>query len=102
MTQAVFPEGGLSRDGRLRPPKLGILDYMVRSFDPAGERDIVFVPVGINYDRIFEDRSFLRELDPTAPKRPARRGRWPTRCGSSCATSGSWPATAGTASATPA
>ena len=33
VTQAVFPEGGLSRDGKLRPPKLGILDYMVRSFD---------------------------------------------------------------------
>ena len=69
VTQAVFPEGGLSRDGRLRPPRLGILDYMVRSFDPEGPLDIVFVPVGINYDRVFEDRSFLRELDPAAPPR---------------------------------
>jgi glycerol-3-phosphate O-acyltransferase len=68
VTQAVFPEGGLSRDGRLRSPKLGILDYMVRSFDPAGARDILFVPVGINYDRVFEDRSFLQELDKNAPK----------------------------------
>jgi glycerol-3-phosphate O-acyltransferase len=67
VTQAVFPEGGLSREGRLRPPKLGILDYMVRSFDPAG-RDVAFIPVGINYDRVFEDRSFLVELDPTAPR----------------------------------
>ena len=71
VTQAVFPEGGLSRDGKLRPPKLGILDYMVRSFDPGGERDIVFIPVGINYDRTFEDRSFLHELDPEAPRRGA-------------------------------
>ncbi|HEY3204900.1 MAG TPA: 1-acyl-sn-glycerol-3-phosphate acyltransferase [Thermoanaerobaculia bacterium] len=63
VTQALFPEGGLSRDGKLRPPKLGLLDYMLRSFDPAGERDIAFVPVGINYDRTFEDRSFLLELD---------------------------------------
>jgi glycerol-3-phosphate O-acyltransferase len=62
VTQAVFPEGGLSREGKLRAPKLGILDYMVRSFDPAG-RDIAFIPVGINYDRVFEDRSFLVELD---------------------------------------
>ncbi len=61
VTQAVFPEGGLSRDGRLRPPKLGILDYMLRSFEPGGERDIVFVPVGINYDRTFEDRTLLAE-----------------------------------------
>jgi glycerol-3-phosphate O-acyltransferase len=63
VTQAVFPEGGLSRDGKLRPPKLGILDYTLRSFDPAGERDVVFIPVGINYDRTLEDRSFLAELD---------------------------------------
>jgi glycerol-3-phosphate O-acyltransferase len=65
VTQAVFPEGGLSRDGKLRPPKLGILDYTLRSFDPGGERDIVFIPVGINYDRTLEDRSFLAELDPS-------------------------------------
>jgi len=68
VTQAVFPEGGLSRDGKLRPPKLGILDYMLRAFDPAGPREIVFIPVGINYDRTFEDRSFLKELTPGAPR----------------------------------
>ncbi|MGH9316448.1 MAG: 1-acyl-sn-glycerol-3-phosphate acyltransferase [Thermoanaerobaculia bacterium] len=66
VTQAVFPEGGLSRDGTLRPPRLGILDYMLRAFDPAGDRDIAFIPVGINYDRTFEDRSFLLGLDPAA------------------------------------
>jgi len=66
VTQAVFPEGGLSREGTLRPPKLGLLDYMVRGFDPTG-RDVAFIPVGINYDRVFEDRSFLVELDPAAP-----------------------------------
>jgi glycerol-3-phosphate O-acyltransferase len=67
VTQAVFPEGGLSREGKLRPPKLGILDYIVRSFDPAA-RDVAFIPVGINYDRVFEDRSFLVELDPSGPR----------------------------------
>ena len=71
VTQAVFPEGGLSREGKLRAPKLGILDYMVRSFDPAG-RDIAFIPVGINYDRVFEDRSFLVELDAAHPGPKAR------------------------------
>jgi glycerol-3-phosphate O-acyltransferase len=70
--QAVFLEGGLSRDGRLRPPKLGFLDYMLRSYDPAKDRDIVFIPVGVNYDRTLEDRSLLRELDPDAEK----RSRW--------------------------
>jgi glycerol-3-phosphate O-acyltransferase len=56
VAQAVFPEGGLTRDGALRPPKLGILSYMVAGFDPAGPRDVVFVPVGLNYDRVLEDR----------------------------------------------
>ena len=67
--QAVFPEGGLSRDGLLREPKLGVLDYMLRNYDPEKDRDIVFVPVGINYDRTLEDRSLLRALDPHAQKR---------------------------------
>jgi glycerol-3-phosphate O-acyltransferase len=68
VTQAVYPEGGLSRDGTLRPPKLGLLDYMLRGFDPAGERDLVFVPVGINYDRTLEDRTLL--LDAGQGARP--------------------------------
>jgi glycerol-3-phosphate O-acyltransferase len=67
--QAVFPEGGLSRDGVLRPPKLGIFDYMLRNYESRRDRDIVFIPVGINYDRTLEDRSLLRALDPEAPQR---------------------------------
>ncbi len=66
VTQAIFPEGGLSRDGRPAPPKLGLLSYMVTGFDPAG-RDVVFVPVGLNYDRVLEDRVLTgsREADGT-------------------------------------
>ena len=73
VTQAVYPEGGLSRDGALRPPKLGLLDYMLRGFDPAGERDLVFVPVGINYDRTLEDRTLLLEADGVRRKTGAAR-----------------------------
>jgi glycerol-3-phosphate O-acyltransferase len=68
VTQAVFPEGGLSRDGKLRAPKLGLIDYMVRGFDPDGDRDVAFVPVGINYDRTLEDRTLLAHLDPERQK----------------------------------
>jgi glycerol-3-phosphate O-acyltransferase len=67
--QAVYPEGGLSRDGRLRPPKLGLLDYMLRGFDPEGERDLVFIPVGINYDRVLEDRTLLLDVQPGGEKK---------------------------------
>ncbi len=67
--QAVFLEGWLSRDGRLQQPKLGFVDYMLRNFRPEKDRDIVFIPVGLNYDRTLEDRTLLRALDPTAKKR---------------------------------
>lgn len=69
--QAVFLEGGLTRDGSLQAPKLGLVDYMLRQHTSSQDRDIVFVPVGINYDRTLEDRSLLRTLDPDAQKRSA-------------------------------
>jgi glycerol-3-phosphate O-acyltransferase len=67
--QAVFLEGGLSRDGKLRPPKYGFIDYMLRGYDPDEDRDIVFIPVGVNYDRVIEDRSLLHSIEKDAPKR---------------------------------
>jgi len=70
--QAVFLEGGLSKDGKMRAPKMGFLDYMLRSYHEGSDRDIVFVPVGINYDRTMEDRTLLRGLDKTAE----RRSKW--------------------------
>jgi glycerol-3-phosphate O-acyltransferase len=69
--QAMYPEGGLSRDGRLREPKLGLFDYMLKSFDPKAAGDIVFVPVALNYDRVLEDRTLLRSLDKELPRRSA-------------------------------
>tara|TARA_B110000967_G_C18838191_1_gene537924 strand:+ start:217 stop:1554 length:1338 start_codon:yes stop_codon:yes gene_type:complete len=57
--QAVFLEGGLSRDGMLGKPKLGFLDYILRHYDWKTDRDVVFVPVGINYDRVLEDENLL-------------------------------------------
>jgi glycerol-3-phosphate O-acyltransferase len=57
--QAVFLEGGLSRDGLLAEPKLGFLDYILRNYDWQTDRDVVFVPVGINYDRVLEDENLL-------------------------------------------
>jgi glycerol-3-phosphate O-acyltransferase len=71
VAQAMYPEGGLSRDGRLREPKLGLFDYMLKSFDPNGTHDIVFVPVALNYDRVLEDRTLLRSLDREAGRRSA-------------------------------
>ena len=69
VTQGIFLEGGLSRDGKLGKAKIGLLDYVLGiARDPAMRRRIYIVPVAINYDRVLEDRSLLRELD-------AREGR---------------------------
>jgi glycerol-3-phosphate O-acyltransferase len=73
VVQAIFPEGGLSRDGALRPPKFGLLSYMVQSFDPHGARDVVFIPVGLNYDRVLEDRVLTSALATPAGQAPRFR-----------------------------
>ena len=79
--KAFFSEGGLSRDGRLRPPRFGLLSYATRHFSRIAPRDLVFVPVAINYDRVLEDRTLLRDLEPGSA---GRRG-----CARS-ATAGGW------------
>jgi glycerol-3-phosphate O-acyltransferase len=55
MTQAIFPEGGLSTDGKVGPARMGLLSYIVEGFEP-GDRDVVFLPVGLGYDRVLEDK----------------------------------------------
>ncbi|PJI85331.1 glycerol-3-phosphate acyltransferase [Yoonia maricola] len=54
VSQAVFPEGGLSLNGLLAPPRMGLLNYIVDDFDPEA-REVIFVPVAVNYDRVLED-----------------------------------------------
>ena len=59
VNQAFYPEGGLSLNGRLQQPKMGLMSYLVDGFDPDEGRDVVFVPVAINYDRVLEDRVLI-------------------------------------------
>ncbi|GMV44797.1 MAG: putative acyltransferase plsB1 [Pseudomonadota bacterium] len=47
-----YMEGGRSRTGKLRPPKYGLLRYLVDAFD--GEHDLLLVPVSITYDQLHE------------------------------------------------
>jgi glycerol-3-phosphate O-acyltransferase len=63
VTQGIFLEGGLTRDGRLKSPKIGLLDYVLGiAHEPAYRSRMYVVPVAVNYDRVLEDRSLLREL----------------------------------------
>jgi len=59
VTQAIFPEGGLSLDGKVGPAKLGLLNYIVTGFRPDENREVVFIPVALNYDRVLEDRVLI-------------------------------------------
>jgi glycerol-3-phosphate O-acyltransferase len=61
LTQGIFIEGGLSRDGRFRSPKTGLLDSLLGVTEGGG--DVRFVPVGLNFDRVLEDRNLLKEAD---------------------------------------
>lgn len=91
-TQAMFPEGGLSLDGRVGPAKMGLLHYILAGFEEGG-RDVVFVPVGLAYDRVLEDRVLVEAAAEGTRRFRARplaigafvtrmlwkrlRGRWP-------------------------
>jgi glycerol-3-phosphate O-acyltransferase len=64
VTQGIFPEGRLTRDGTLGPGKIGLLDGIVGvAADPALRQRMYVVPVAVNYDRVLEDRTLLRELE---------------------------------------
>jgi glycerol-3-phosphate O-acyltransferase len=74
VTQGIFLEGGLSRDGKLRAPKIGLLDYVLGiARDPAYRARMYIVPVAVNYDRVLEDRSLLLELAKSEGARPPSR-----------------------------
>jgi len=57
---AIFLEGKLSTDGGVGEPRLGLLSYVTENFDPENSPDMVFIPIGLNYDRVAEDMNFLR------------------------------------------
>ncbi|MEO6526831.1 MAG: 1-acyl-sn-glycerol-3-phosphate acyltransferase [Gemmatimonadaceae bacterium] len=74
VTQGIFVEGGLTRDGKLRPPKIGLLDYVLGiGREPEYAARLHVVPVAVNYDRVLEDRSLLRELAVKEGGRPPSR-----------------------------
>lgn len=57
-----FPEGGRSRTGRLLPPKTGLLAMTVQSCLRGTRKPVAIIPVYIGYERMFEGKSYLKEL----------------------------------------
>ena len=51
---------------------------MLRGYHHEGERDLVFVPLGLNYDRVLEDRTQLASGDAAVPRVGRLRAAWKT------------------------
>ncbi len=57
-----FPEGGRSRSGKLMPPRPGIISMILRSFLGMDEKQVSFVPISINYEKVLEGNSYINEV----------------------------------------
>ena len=49
-----YIEGGRTRTGKLRPPRLGILSYVMDAFSEHPDRDVLIIPTSIVYDQQHE------------------------------------------------
>ena len=57
-----FPEGGRSRSGKLMPSRPGIISMILRSFLEMDEKQVSFVPIAINYEKVLEGNSYIKEV----------------------------------------
>ncbi len=62
VTSEFFIEGGRSRTGKLLMPKFGILTMLINAWHSSNQKDLQFVPVSIDYEKIVEAGSYEREL----------------------------------------
>lgn len=61
-------EGTRSRTGKLSPPKLGVLNWVVEACEREQMKDVLLVPVSIAFDRIAEINDYVA-MQQGAPKR---------------------------------
>ncbi|HLD30317.1 MAG TPA: 1-acyl-sn-glycerol-3-phosphate acyltransferase, partial [bacterium] len=57
-----YIEGGRSRTGKLMPPRVGMLAFLIQAVEEGAIEDLTFIPTFIGYDQIPEENSYLREL----------------------------------------
>lgn len=56
-----YIEGGRSRTGKLRPPRYGLLHYLVRALQDGDGGDVTLVPVSITYEQLQEVAAMAAE-----------------------------------------
>lgn len=69
-----FIEGGRSRSGRMVLPKLGFLSILINGYRSGCCEDLSFVPIAINYDRVMEEKAYLREIEGHEKPKESLRG----------------------------
>ncbi|BGP40730.1 hypothetical protein JCM10450v2_004726 [Rhodotorula kratochvilovae] len=57
-----FIEGSRSRTGKLLPPKLGILKYVLEALENGRTDDVWICPISLQYDKVIETESYVNEL----------------------------------------
>jgi glycerol-3-phosphate O-acyltransferase len=57
-----FIEGGRSRTGKMVMPKYGLLSMVLQAYQDKYCEDFAVIPVYIGYDRVIEEKSYLKEL----------------------------------------
>ncbi|PKN04960.1 MAG: hypothetical protein CVU74_04235 [Deltaproteobacteria bacterium HGW-Deltaproteobacteria-9] len=62
-----FIEGGRSRTGKMIMPKYGLLSMIIQAYKEGAGEDLALIPVYIGYDRVIEEKAYLKELG-GAPK----------------------------------
>ena len=62
-----FIEGGRSRTGKMVMPKYGLLSMIIQAYQDKYCENLAAVPVYIGYDRVIEEKTYLKELS-GAPK----------------------------------
>jgi glycerol-3-phosphate O-acyltransferase len=72
-----YIEGTRSRTGKLAPPRLGLLNYLVDAVDALDRVDVLAVPTSITYDVLPEARDMTAESRGSAKK--AEGLRWLVR-----------------------
>jgi glycerol-3-phosphate O-acyltransferase len=57
-----FIEGGRSRTGKMVIPKYGLLSMIIQAYQEKYCDNFAAIPVYIGYDRVIEEKSYLKEL----------------------------------------
>ncbi|HOI73330.1 MAG TPA: 1-acyl-sn-glycerol-3-phosphate acyltransferase [Syntrophales bacterium] len=57
-----FIEGGRSRTGKMIMPRYGLLSMIIQAYASGACEDLAIIPVYLGYDRIIEEKAYLKEL----------------------------------------